>query len=403
MFFPRRLCDIIYVMSKPRKSFSKDIVVNIYISFGISFTLLFLGSSAFLYLSREEIEYFYTKVISLFGAFLLMYIILTTFLVNKIKRLFNPLDTLCYGIQSEKLSVYGNSKDMKEFVNAIRSNMDKMDYLEQELLETKNDIDDIQEESDKAINDLDNKLSSVKKLSDKLIEKQNKLLKSSDQIDSNINDIIDIDSRFKQYKNNLDENNENVKAIFKLSDKTSEDAKFDINTTRQAYKVLVDNLNESIRQLEMLLSDISILQTLSTKNNLYSVNTTVEASRAGTYNINIVNALDEIKNTSDKILEKTDQLSLELIQAKNSINLALMQASFCDEELESQGKTLAMLGDRARDISGELEGTIYSIDEIYDNIRELSQKAYEIQKINESHNNTIKEGLKICTLISQEL
>jgi len=177
MFFPRRLCDIIYVMSKPRKSFSKDIVVNIYISFGISFTLLFLGSSAFLYLSREEIEYFYTKVISLFGAFLLMYIILTTFLVNKIKRLFNPLDTLCYGIQSEKLSVYGNSKDMKEFVNAIRSNMDKMDYLEQELLETKNDIDDIQEESDKAINDLDNKLSSVKKLSDKLIEKQNKLLK----------------------------------------------------------------------------------------------------------------------------------------------------------------------------------------------------------------------------------
>ena len=45
-----------------------------------------------------------------------------------------------------------------------------------------------------------------------------------------------------------------------------------------------------------------------------------------------------------------------------------MQASFCDEELEGQGKTLAMLGDRARDISGELEGTIYSIDEIYDNI-----------------------------------
>lgn len=372
---------------KKKASFSYDIVKMIAFAYGMAFLIIFVAGSILFYLNDPDTKSYLIKIAILFGVFLILYICSVIILQNNLVKRFAPLDKLARGLIDDEIFIYGESKDLESFALQLKNDMEKMQILSKELEETKEDLDDYYQESESIA------IDTAKDL-EKSINHNNSVLKRSKRIRDNLSNaneafdvIIPIEAKLKSEKESIYDDSLKLKKYLRDALEYNKDVNEDIKAVKDAYDILMDMLNDSIAQLDNLYNDIMNVQSISTKMNIYAVNTSLEAAKSGFYNLNIINAIDEIKEMTKKVMECNDEIALFLIKSKNSINIAKEQAFICNEDTDSYSKSISISSDKLDNLGSVLDGTMTLVDEVVNNITKVTTKVYDIRNYNDNISN----------------
>lgn len=373
---------------KKKVSFSTSIIKTIRLIFGIAFFVLFTGGGILLYVTETDLNVFYIKIASTFIAYISLYLLVIIVVSQNIRKQFAPLDKLARGLKDNSIDIIGDNDDIKKFAYQLKADMEKIDYLNNELREAKLNLDDAYINNEKTVNET---LGGVEECKKTILNFSRKAKKSKESLLNISNGIDEILSGFNTVKQNqklLSENADNIRNGIKVNISSHDELKADYGKVCETYGVLAKTLNEAVGLIDSLFSEISVLQNISSQISLYAMNTSLEASRSGIFNMNITNALDELKNLSHKIQEKSDDVALLSIRSKNALNLAIEQSEFCNEE---NADNLVVL-DSSIEKLGKLSDIFYDNLKITDSITEdINQTNFVLNDINDISSNIIKD------------
>ena len=372
-----------------KSSLSKDIENRVAAVLILSFTVAFVFLALLLYLTAEDIESCLPKICIVAGLLLCLTAISIVSVNRKVRYILSPLNIIAKDICDED--------DEESDIN-ISGLVDRLSLNIKELENTNNELEAKQEilgeKLKKKNNDIDNKEDTI----NEYLRYIDKVKLKCDKIQANCNDIaakLDVIQAFedgiKTKKQTLFTDCDEMKRTIKNAVYSGKDALGQYEASGDAYKLLNDMLRESMEQLDNLYSELSGMQNCASSSNLYAMNTALEVSRSGFYNINIINGMDEIKEASQKMLDKSDDIALLLIQAKNSINLAMDQAGQLLNENKENKKVLEHNIDVLDNISNGLVGTLLSSDEMLDNVSKIMLKNVEIASVNDNNMKYVRQ------------
>lgn len=373
---------------KKKVSFSTSIIKTIRLIFGIAFFVLFTGGGILLYVTETDLNVFYIKIASTFIAYISLYLLVIIVVSQNIRKQFAPLDKLARGLKDNSIDIIGDNDDIKKFAYQLKADMEKIDYLNNELREARLNLDDAYINNEKTVNETLGVVEECKKTILNFSRKAKKSKESLLNISNGIDEILSGFNTVKQNQKLLSENADNIRNGIKVNISSHDELKADYGKVCETYGVLAKTLNEAVGLIDSLFSEISVLQNISSQISLYAMNTSLEASRSGIFNMNITNALDELKNLSHKIQEKSDDVALLSIRSKNALNLAIEQSEFCNEE---NADNLVVL-DSSIEKLGKLSDIFYDNLKITDSItKDINQTNFVLNDINDISSNIIKD------------
>ncbi|MBR6155446.1 MAG: hypothetical protein IKQ27_00680, partial [Lachnospiraceae bacterium] len=139
---------------------------------------------------------------------------------------------------------------------------------------------------------------------------------------------------------------------------------------------------------------------LSTQTNLYAMNTALDTARSGSITVSTISALDEIKELTGKINEKTDDVLLLLIRTRNALKLAMDQSGECREKGEECSRAFEESKTALQDRRQEIEKMLSAGEALTDDVAKLGNTLYEAQNAvqkRRDEQSKCKEGLeKMC-------
>lgn len=370
---------------KKRASFSDELIRLITFALGMAFFIIYIAGAVLFYINEDNLRTYTYKVIILFCLFLLMYVISVIFIRNSIIKRFSPLDKLARGLVEDEIIITGQSRDLEAFANQLRDDMKKMQLLSKELNETKETFDDYYQENETKIDDISKELDKNASHYKNILKRAKRINDATNKSDELFRDIEPVESRLKVSRDALSEDKDMLNKSLREAMNLNNDTRLDIGKTKEAYSILLDMLSDTSELLENIYNDIMTIQSTATQFNLYAVNTSIEVSKSGFYNLNILNGMDEMKDMTKKILELHDAVALLLIRARNAIGLAKEQASICDEEALEHSKTLESSINKLDSLKLLLDGTMGQVEDVIENVARFTTKAYEIKNLNDSN------------------
>ena len=148
-------------MEGKKLSFATNINQLICVGFGIAFLIIYIASAVLLFITEPETEMYYLKAIGMFFLYLLMYAICVWYMSRRIERMFEPLDQIAHALMEDKIRIYGEEDDILEFANGLKSQMEKMQILSEELESAKGSLEDFYEESRQNMQEYDISVSCL--------------------------------------------------------------------------------------------------------------------------------------------------------------------------------------------------------------------------------------------------
>ena len=291
--------------------YTKDVVGTIRISLVSSFSLLFVSGAILLFVTRSDNSVFYIQTAILAGCYIVLLILLSRFLTKRVKKSFEPVIQLSESLKESNIKNDSLKKELNLAMDTISMNEDE--NIKKDAL-----LDSSREQ-------LRNILTSYESLRKKylnLLSREKEILIeigiSSQNVIENKDNILNLNDSANKYLNQL----QTVEADFLI----------DYKDIEKAYNVIKNMLSDSLDCFDMVFSDITNLQSITSQINLYAMNLSLECSRCGVLNLNISTAIDDIINMTKKISDVSDTVSLNTIKLKNSAKLAFDQALFCDEQ-----------------------------------------------------------------------
>lgn len=373
---------------KKKFSFSTSIIKTIRLIFGIAFAVIFIGEGILLYLTETDKGVLYIKIGATFVAFLSLYLLSVIYIGRKLKKQFAPLDKLAIGLKDNSIEIFGDNDDIKSFAKELKNEIERLDDLNNELNATKNNLDDVYLANEKTISSTIDNIEECKKLLVKSDKRQKRIKESIIQNDSVLEELMNTSYVIKQKQKILIESKDALLNSSKSNLKTGKDIVSDYDKVTESYTLIQKTLSEAVSLIDSLFSELSIMQNIASQMNLYAMNSTLEASRSGIFNINITNALDEIRDLSTKMQAKSDDVALLSIQSKNSLNLALEQATFCKEQSDDNLNEINVSIDKLSGLSDSIVSTLESIDNIVD---ETNNVLIKLEIMDEGNNALIKD------------
>lgn len=378
-------------MFSKKESFANDIIRPICMWLGAAFFVMFIASSILFAVTEASTSMMLIKI----GVSLILYIILFAVLImvlsKEIVEKFKPLDTLISGLTDDSIRIYGDTKDLGDFAESIKKAQKKYERLSKELTSTRKDLDDIQNENEKLSSHIDSSIDKAMINASTIDQKNNKLLLFNEKEKNLLSDISSEAVNIKKRKNSLYELSTSLNQNIGDVNRTTEDIKNDYEELNDTFNVLSGMLNESAELLDSIFSELAVLQSSCSQINLYSMNTSLEYARSGGMNLSVSNALDEIKSMSKKLNEKSDEIALLLIRAKNSVKLAVEQAEFATDRSDMSKKSFNDTKVKIDKISDKTEGFLAVLDELLENVGALSGFVYDLNTVHENREKNMNE------------
>lgn len=339
---------------------SRDVIRYIGIVLGIAFFMLMGFSVAFVLLMYEGT---YKIILSVIVFFLYTILFSMSFMAfsKKIKQAFSPLEENLERTRTENESLYRELEMKSSEVNEAYKRQEDLEFYYEGA-------------------EADYRQSMAKLM--RYVDSVNDVIASERILCEDMNSEVDLIKSLRgQYINEAD----TVRDDIKLLDNRSKDISLDMVEINKAYKVLSDNLTNSVSLIENIFTEMGSVTSLCSQLELYSMNTSIEIARSGLHSLSVSNALDEIKRSAKKISEKNDAISLLIIQAKNSVSLALDQASYCEEMISQNNKdcdrNIISLGN----VSEKVKNLTFVLDKLMESISVMSGYAYKTHSYIEKH------------------
>ncbi len=360
------------------RSYGDDIVRMIWTIFGLAIFIACIACLAVLYVTSPDSSDFIFNSAVIIGCFLVVYVIFSLYFVGKVKAAFEPLDRLL----NENGAGFRSSTGLASLARDISYSHERLENMEKELDDTRKNLEDISDKNEETISTVDGVASNIVTILDArsreiknmagLFEKENSLLADMEMSATKI----------KEGQGLTPHRTDTIKKSVNDCNLYCEDTVADLTDAKNAHEVLKDMLDKSQNMMDDIYSELTLLQSMCSQINLYAMNTALDASRSGGYSLSVTAALDEIKEMSGRLNEKSDNLALLIIQEKNAIRLAFDQAEFGDGEIENGLKSFNQARGQIKTISDEADRLVKSFDELMDNVYSLTGFTAELYAYN---------------------
>ncbi len=360
------------------RSYGDDIVRMIWTIFGLAIFIACIACLAVLYVTSPDSSDFIFNSAVIIGCFLVVYVIFSLYFVGKVKAAFEPLDRLL----NENGAGFRSSTGLASLARDISYSHERLENMEKELDDTRKNLEDISDKNEETISTVDGVASNIVTILDArsreiknmagLFEKENSLLADMEMSATKI----------KEGQGLTPHRTDTIKKSVNDCNLYCEDTVADLTDAKNAHEVLKDMLDKSQNMMDDIYSELTLLQSMCSQINLYAMNTALDASRSGGYSLSVTAALDEIKEMSGRLNEKSDNLALLIIQEKNAIRLAFDQAEFGDGEIENGLKSFNQARVQIKTISDEADRLVKSFDELMDNVYSLTGFTAELYAYN---------------------
>lgn len=366
-----------------RASFSKEITQLVVAGFGIAFFLIFAASVLLLYLSENDKKVFWIKAAGMLLVYLALYILYSIFVTGRIKKLFLPLDRLAWGLMRDRVFVDSGEKDLKALADSLRAQAEQMSSLSRELENTREDLDDASRESMRSRDSYRQLLGRTVAETERIREREEELEARSGRMADRIDAALLFGTELKEKRNAVYARSEQL--ICRVEEKLRQygDTENDFEILGSSY-ALLDSMHSDAQELtENLYSEMTALQSLATQVNLYVMNTSLEISRAGAITISAVTAMDEIKELSATINEKTDNVLLLIIRIRNCLKLAMDQSGECRGKGAECGESLSAAGSGLSELKESADSLAELCSQLSDEAGRLSSGMEDLRRMEE--------------------
>ena len=316
------------------------------ISFGIAFALIYLAEMEILYLTGAEPGVLIWDALVMLGLYLILYVLIVLFVIRKINNMFAPLERFVRGMIRDK-EIASTDGDLEKLAQSLSDNMslrrEENTILENKLSTTRSNLKKVNSRAKTESGQLRRELVNCIDVADAAA---NGIMSSSADIDEllkKLDELIPYMEKAIREKDALMAESGRLEGrLEKISGRVKEIAE-NVGDLKQDQESLEDMNRSSAELVETLYNDMTGLQSLSARVNLYATNTAMDISRNGFETYAAVAAIDEIESLTKKILDTTDALTLMIIRIRNELKLSADQTRDCIEKGHESGSSAASL------------------------------------------------------------
>lgn len=373
-----------------KTSFSYNINRLIGIVFGIVFLIVFFASAILLYLAEDSLPAYYWKVSGTFLIYLVLYVFSVYYISKKISRMFDPLDQIAMAIAKDRIKIYGETADLEIFAEQLSERMEKMADISDELSVTRDNLNDIWQESEENRSRLSSYMKRCRGILKHLEKNLGQLEEQTASALETIGEGGGMTTKLKLSGKSMNDDSEAIRESLRECNRFQQDRKADKKRQNDTFEVLNGMQKESIDLIETIYSELAYIQDLATKLDLYATNVSLDYARSGSGSLTISAALDEIKETDRRMRDKVDDLTMLLIRTKNAVQLANDQTDFCIELNMEEQKIADQTEEKLSFISMRLQGLMEISAEISDVATRLLNHYYELPEMMGQQNEALK-------------
>lgn len=364
---------------KKKSSFSDSINQLIGIVFGIAFLLVFAASAILLYLTEENMEGYYIRILGIFGIYLLLYVFAAIYTSRRIRKMFEPLDCIAAALAEDKIRIYGDTADLQTFARQLTERMDEMEDISDALSAAEGNLNDMFQESEESRSKFSYQMKRCRNSLDSVQRKYELLTEQAEKMRQLLEESDTAATRLKMTGKSLGEDYESIRESLQDCSSSHREMQEDKENQKEAFGLLNDMQKESMELIETSYNDLAYIQNIASKLELYAINVSMEYARMGGSDLNISAALEEIKLTDRQMRDKIDDLAMLVIRTKNAMKLANDQTNFCIEMEEDGKKISGQTDEQLGFISMKLQGLMQTGEDISDGIAHVLSQNYELQ------------------------
>lgn len=364
---------------KRKRSFSDHINQLIGVVFGIAFFVVFTAGAILLYLSEEDIQRYYIKILGVFCTFLFLYVFSTFYISRRIRKMFEPLDQFATAFAEDKIRIYGDTADLQTFARQLTERMDEMEGMSDALSIAEGNLNDMFQESEESRTRFSHHMKRCKSSIDGVKKDYEQLSGQMETMRQYLEEGNASATRLKLSRQSLSEDYESIRGSLQGCSNSHQEMMDDKERQKEAFGVLNDMQKESMELIETIYNELTYIQNIASKLELYTTNVSLDYARSGGGSLNISAALDEIKLTDRQMRDKIDELALLVIRTKNAIKLANDQTNFCIELEEDGQKISGQTDEQLGFISMKLQGLMQVGEDISNGIANVLNQNYELR------------------------
>lgn len=363
---------------KGKVSFSDQINQLVGMVFGIAFLAVFAASAILLYLSEEDTQVYYIRTLGVFCIYIILYAFSVFYTSRKISKMFAPLDQIATALAEDKIRIYGDTSDLQAFAKQLADRMDEMEGMSDALSAAEDNLHDMFQESEESKSRFYYHIKRCKGSLDGVNRNYEQLTEQSEIMRQTIEEGNAAATRLKLSRQSLGEDYESIRVSLQDCSNSHQEIVDDKERQKEAFGVLNDMQKESMELIETIYNDLTYIQNIASKLELYAANVSLDYARSGGGNLNISAALDEIKLTDRQMRDKIDELAMLVIRTKNAFKLANDQTNFC-MELEDDGQKMSGQADEQLGfITMKLQGLMQVGEDISNGITHVLSQNYEL-------------------------
>ncbi len=345
-------------MNNPQKSFSHEINQLVVAGFGMAFFLIFCACELLLFLTEPDHSFFLAKSLGMLGIYLALYILYSLFIVNRIKKLFLPLDKIAYGLIKDQVFIDDGEKDLKALADSLKEQAKQMNDLSKELKDTRQDLDGAFMESKAGKENLKQILLKLSAETEMIRRHSEEINTFAEEISGGLTQSLDAERDLKEKRSMLQERSKILDDQIRDNMRSQSDTETEFKELGGCYTLLDSIYKESEDLMSQIYNEMSALQSTTSQINIYVMNTALDISRAGSITVSALRAMDEIKLMSAEINDKTDSVLLLIIRARNALKLAMDQSGECrskgrecEDSFDKTGEYLKELGSGVKELT----------------------------------------------------
>ncbi len=361
-----------------KQSFAKPVNQLVTASFAVTFLVVYILSVVLLFRITDDMNKYYIGAGIFLLIYLLIYIFASLYVTKKITALFAPIDRVSYGMMKDRHKASGEGADLKFLAESLREQNERISDISRELKDTKEDLDNAFKEN--RMNREGAKLQSQKHLDEvkNLGDRQESISEISSRMEKSLEMTLPLQGRLNEKKKLVYDETKNIRSAISDNERLMEENSSAFDSLDEGFEQLDGIADSGNALLESMYNDMTLIQSVAAQLNLYAMNTSLDMARAGILNMQVSGALDEIKQLSSKMSEKTDAVMLQAIQIRNTLKLAKEQTDDCRERESECRENNGKLSDILTEVSESIQRLVDNNEDMAEDITLLTNSVYDM-------------------------